>query len=157
MKTLQISESKARSLYKKGSHEIKQLLEETFGVSFFSQSVMDSIKTYEDACIELAENPIDEIALKKLGLNKNDIAYMKLTQIVRALNEGWVAKMYDSEYRYYPWFYHGASPSAFSFYGSRYFNSYADAGSGSRLCFKSEELSNYAGEQFLDLWREFIV
>ncbi|MFT3994754.1 MAG: hypothetical protein QM660_10630 [Dysgonomonas sp.] len=157
MKTLQISESKARSLYKTGSNEIKELLLENFGKDFFSQSVMDRVKTYQDACTELGESPIDEEALKKQGLNNNDIAYMKLTQIVRALNEGWVAKVYDSEYRYYPWFSHNESPSAFSFCDSVYDYSSTYASGSSRLCFKSEKLSNYAGKQFLELWREFIV
>lgn len=120
MKTLQLSESKARSLYKTGSTEFKSLLEENFGKSFFSQSVTERIKTYEDACSELGESPVDEVALQKLGLNNNDIAYMKLTQIVRALNEGWVAKVYDNEDRWYPWFVHNGSPSAFAF-GDSYF------------------------------------
>lgn len=157
MKTLQLSESKARSLYKNGSDEFKVLLEESFGKSFFSQSVTERIRTYEDVCIELGESPIDEVALRKLGLNNNDIAYMKLTQIVRALNEGWVAKVYDNEDRWYPWFAHNGSPSAFSFCLSYYVSGYSDAGGGSRLCFRTKELATYAGEQFIDLWRESIV
>lgn len=115
MKTLQLSESKARSLYKTGSDEFKTLLEENFGKSFFSQSVTERIKTYEDACDELGESPVDEVALRRLGLNNNDIAYMKLTQIVRALNKDWVAKVYDNKDRWYPWFSHNGSPSAFAF------------------------------------------
>lgn len=157
MKTLQLSESKARSLYKTGSDEFKTLLEENFGKSFFSQSVTERIKTYEDACSELGESPVDKVALQKLGLNKNDIAYMKLTQIVRALNEGWVAKVYDNKDRWYPWFSHNGSPSAFAFTDSYYCSSYANSGSGSHLCFRTKSLSDYAGEQFIDLWRESIV
>jgi len=157
MKTLELTDQEARKLHKTSNSEWKEVLERNFGKEFFSQSVIDRIKIYEDACAELGENPIDEAACKKLGMNKNDIAYMKLTQIVRALNEGWVAKVYDNEYRWYPWFYHNESPSAFAFTVSGYDYSAADAGSGSRLCFRTEELSNYAGKQFLDLWREFIV
>jgi hypothetical protein len=157
MKTLKLSEQKARSLYKTGPNEMKELLEENFGKDFFSQSIEDRVKTYLDACEELGEEPIDEATCKKLGLNKNDIAYLKLTQIVRALNEGWVAKVYDGQERWYPYFEHKGSPSGFRFGGSSYGREGAIAGSGSRLCFKSRELSNYAGEQFLDIWREFIV
>ena len=157
MKTLQVSEQKARSLYKTGSSEMKELLEENFGKSFFSQLVTERIKTYEDACAELGEKPIDENALKNMGLNKNDIAYLKLTTIVRALNEGYVAKVYDYEERWYPWFEHNGSPSAFAFGGSFSDDSDALAGSGSRLSLKNEELSTYAGKQFIDLWKEFIV
>ncbi len=157
MKTLELTDQEARKLHKTSNSEWKEVLERNFGKDFFSQSVIDRIKTYEDACAELGESPIDDAACKKLGMNKNDIAYMKLTQIVRALNEGWVAKVYDSEYRYYPWFEHNGSPSAFAFDGSNYDSSDADAGSSSRLCFKSSELADYAGKQFLDLWKEFIV
>lgn len=157
MKTLQLTDSEARKLHKSSNSDWKEVLERNFGKDFFSQSVIDRIKTYEDACAELGESPIDEVACNKLGMNKNDIAYMKLTQIVRALNEGWVAKVYDSEYRYYPWFEHNGSPSAFAFCVSYYGDSFATAGSGSRLCFRTSELADYAGKQFLDLWREFIV
>jgi hypothetical protein len=157
MKTLQLSDSEARKLHKTSNSDWKEVLERNFGKDFFSQSVIDRIKTYEDVCVELGESPVDEAACKKLGMNKNDIAYMKLTQVVRALNEGWVAKVYDNEDRWYPWFYHNESPSAFAFGASDYDNSDANAVSGSRLCFRTSELATYAGKQFLDLWREFIV
>ena len=156
-KVLEISEQAARKLYLTAAVELKALLEENFGKDFFSQSIMDRVKTYEDACAELGESPVDENACKKLGMNKNDIAYLKLTQIVRALNEGWVAKVYDGENRWYPWFKHNDSPSGFAFLGSGFDFGSAAAGCGSRLCFKDENLSTYAGKQFLDLWREFIV
>lgn len=79
---------------------------------------------------------------------------MKLTQIVRALNEGWVAKVYDNEYRWYPWFEHNGSPSAFAFDYSRYASWFSAAGGGSRLCFRSEELAIYCAKQFLDIWKD---
>jgi hypothetical protein len=157
MKTLQLTENEARKLYRTSNPEWQEVLERNFGTDFFSQSVTDRIKTYEDACNDLGEKPIDENALTKLGLNKNDIAYMKLTTIARALNEGWVAKVYDNANRWYPWFVHNGSPAAFAFYLSLCVNAYANAGSGSRLALKSEKLANYMGTQFLDLWREFIV
>jgi len=158
MKTLnvQVSEKRAKELYY-SVPEMKEQLEDAFGKDFFSQSVIKRIKTYEDVCSELGENPVDEDACKKLGMNKNDIAYLKLTQVVRALNDGWVAKVYDSENRWYPWFYHNGSPSAFAFVVSDFGITNANAGSGSPLCLKTQELSNYAGRQFIDLWKEFIV
>ena len=136
MKTLQISEQNALSLYGSASNEFKSMLEDSFGKSFFA-NVKARIKTYQDACVALGEKPVDELSLANLGLNKNDIAYIKLTQIVRALNEGWVAKVYDNENRWYPYFRHN--------------------GSSSRLCLKSEELSDYCANQFIDLWREFLI
>lgn len=158
MKTLQISEQKAREFYKSGSSELKSILEESFGKDFFSQKITDRVKTYEDACRELSTSPLDENKLMELGLTKHDIAYQKLVTIIKALNEGWVPDVCDSSvYRWYPWFKTNGSPSSFAFDGSNCGNASADAGSGSRLCLKSKELSEYCGKQFIDLWKQFII
>ena len=136
----------------------KILLENMYGKETFeNQDITEIVIEYIDACTVLDETPINEHALLKMGLTSNDIAYLKLTTIVRALNEGWVAKVYDNEDRWYPWFYHNGSPAAFAFTVSRFDNSIANAGSGSRLCFRTKELADYAGKQFIDLWKEFIV
>lgn len=158
MKTLQISEQKARELYKNGSQELKTILEESCGKDFFSQKITDRIKTYEDACEELDTKPLDENQLMELGLTKHDIAYQKLATIIKALNEGWEPDVCDSDVeRWYPWFRPNGSASCFAFDGSDCAISFAFAGSGSRLCLKSEELSDYVGKQFLDLWKEHIL
>ena len=158
MKTLQISEQKARELYKSGSSELKSILEESFGKDFISQKITDRVKTYEDACHELSTSPLDKNKLMELGLTKHDIAYQKLTTIVKALNEGWVPDVCDSSvYRWYPWFKTNGSPSSFAFDVSGYDYAHADASSGSRLCLKNEELSEYCGKQFIDLWKQFIL
>lgn len=158
MKTLQISEQKARELYKSGSGELRSILEESFGKDFFSQKITDRVKTYEDACRELSMNPLDENKLMKLGLTKHDIAYQKLVTIVKSLNEGWVLDVCDnSVYRWYPWFVTNGSPSSFAFYVSAYADAHAGAGCGSRLCFKNKELSEYCGKQFIELWKQFIL
>lgn len=158
MKTLQISEQKARELYKSGSSELKSILEESFGKDFFSQKITDRVKTYEDACHELSMNPLDKNKLRGFGFTKHDIAYQKLTTIVKALNEGWVPDVCDSSvYRWYPWFKTNGSPSSFAFSISSYDSASAGAGGGSRLCLKSKELSEYCGKQFIDLWKQFII
>lgn len=158
MKTLQISEQKARELYKSGSGELKSILEESFGKDFFSQKITDRVKTYEDACRELSMNPLDKNKLIGFGFTKHDIAYKKLVTIIKALNEGWVPDVCDSSvYRWYPWFKTNGSPSSFAFDDSFYDFADAYAGSGSRLCLKSKELSEYCGKQFIDLWKQFIL
>lgn len=158
MKTLQISEQKARSIYNTGNSELKSILEDSFGKDFFFQKITDRIKTYEDACTELGINPLNETKLIELGLTKHDIAYQKLATIIKALNEGWVPDVCDDNVcRWYPWFYPNGSPSSFAFDGSNFGSSHAYAGSGSRLCLKSKELSDYCGSQFIDLWKEHIL
>lgn len=158
MKTLQISEQKARELYKSGSSELKSILEESFGKDFFSQKITDRVKTYEDACRELSMNPLDKNKLIGFGFTKHDIAYQKLVTIIKALNEGWVPDVCDSSvYRWYPWFKTNGSPSSFAFGGSFCVLASAGAGSRSRLCLKSKELSEYCGKQFIDLWKQSII
>ncbi|MFK2532002.1 hypothetical protein ACIXOD_11510 [Bacteroides fragilis] len=158
MKTLQISEQKARELYKSGSSELKSILEESFGKDFFSQKITDRVKTYEDACRELSTSPLDENKLMKLGLTKHDIAYQKLVTIIKALNEGWIPDVCDSSvYRWYPWFKTNGSPSSFAFCDSIYVIAFASAGSGSRLKFRTRELANYAVEQFIDIWKDIQI
>ena len=118
--------------------------------------VTDRVKTYEDACKELGRQPYNEDQLMKLGLTKNDLAYHKMVVIVEALNEGWKPDWDNwDECKYYPWF--DMSPSSFAFCDSYYGNAYADAGSGSRLALKSEELADYCGKQFVELWKEMLL
>ena len=117
--------------------------------------ITDRIKTYEDACEELDETPLDEKVLTDLGFTTDEINYRKIKTITKALNEGWKADWNDSnQYKYYPWF--KMSSGGFVFCDMYYDRSYANAGYASRLCFKSSELAKYAGEQFLQLYSDFI-
>nr|DAZ04151.1 MAG TPA: hypothetical protein [Caudoviricetes sp.] len=156
MKTLQLSEQKARELYRSGSKELKTVLEESFGKDFFSQDVTERVKTYLDACHELGREPLDEKKLLELGLTEHDIAYQKLAIVTEALNEGWKADWDNSdENKYYPYFI--MSPSSFAFCGSGYVNACAFAGSGSRLCYKTRELAEYSAKQFIDIWKDIQI
>lgn len=120
--------------------------------------VTNRVKTYEDACRELGRKPYDEARLTGMGLDSKDIAYLKLTVIVEALNEGWIPDVCDIKvYRWHPYFRPNGSPSSFAFGASRCGVEYAFAGSGSRLALKNEELANYCGRQFIDLWKEFLL
>lgn len=121
-------------------------------------TIIDRVKSYEDACKELGRQNYNEDSLMKLGLTKNDIAYQKMVVIVEALNEGWKPDVCNSDVkRWYPWFKPNGSPSSFAFFASRYVYESANAGSGSRLALKSEELARYCGEQFVELWKEMLL
>lgn len=158
MKTLQLSEQKARELYRSGSKELKTVLEESFGKDFFSQDVTERVKTYLDACHELGRGPLNEEKLLELGLTEHDIAYQKLAIVTEALNGGQKLNVCDANVeRWYPWFKLNGAPSSFAFRDSYCDLACAVAGSGSRLCLKSEKLSNYCGKQFIDLWKQFIL
>jgi hypothetical protein len=107
------------------------------------------------------------------------IAYLKLRIIAAALNEGWEPQFTEGEYRYYPYFYfyikeeyeqlsdedkgrcvgrsngnadaNGGLVYAYTSYGS----AYSDTNSGVRLAFRTSELAEYAGKQFIDIWADF--
>lgn len=158
MITLQISEQQARKMYSTASKELKEILEASCGKEVLSGSIMDRVKTFEDACKELGRQPYNVDSLMKLGLTKNDIAYQKMVVIVEALNEGWKPDVCNSNVeRWYPWFKPLGSPSSFAFDVSSYAYVLAHAGSGSRIALKSEQLANYCGKQFLELWKEILL
>ena len=81
-------------------------------------------------------------------------AHLKIQIIAKALNEGWYPNWNDTnEYKYYPWF--KASPGVgFSF--SDYDFALTRSTVGSRLCFKSRDLAEYAGKQFIDIYNQFL-
>ena len=118
---------------------------------------MKSIKTFEDACKALK---IETTLPVVTGLPKKHkaaiIAHYKLVTITEALNEGWVPNWNDSnEWKYSPWFEVVASAkkpsgSGLSFYDADDWRT--DTVVGSRLCFKSRELCQYAAKQFKKLY-----
>ncbi|WP_276483602.1 hypothetical protein [Paraflavitalea pollutisoli] len=152
-KTLTLTEAKAKELYPAADGAFKSMLEENFGKKFFLASIMDRVKCFADACQELG---IDPKSVTDLNDTKDVAAYKKLLVVVKALNEGWKANWGDSsQYKYYPWF--RVAPSGFGL-------SYGDcdlwltaSGVGLRLCFKSSELAEYAGKQFIDLYTDFMT
>ena len=155
MKQLQIEDSKAKSLYKIASPEFKQILEDTFGKTFFLDKITDRIKTYEDACRELRKDPIYENAFRANGFTIDEINYRKLKTITKVLNEGWIPDWANNnENKWQPYFRLSSGGFVFDDTGYRY--SYTDVGNASRLCFKSDELATYAGQQFIDIYKGFM-
>lgn len=154
MKNLQINEKTARELYMKASKEFKAMLEDTFSKEFFSQKITDRIKTFEDAC-ELLN--IDSSICKLDSDSEDTQAYKQLKIIAVALNEGWKPNWNDSnERKWYPYFEMRTS-SGFGFSYS-YFDLWnARTAVGSRLCFKSEQLAEYAGKQFTEIYKQFLT
>lgn len=116
------------------------------------------------------------------GEEADVIAYLKLRIIAAALNEGWEPTFGEDECRYYPWFYIYAkekyekldkgdkkfsrvplrSNGSASAVGGIVCASAVSAGSVSyssnsvRLAFKTEELAEYCGKQFIDIWADFL-
>lgn len=113
-------------------------------------------------------------------LDADIIAYLKLRIIAAALNEGWEPKFTKDEWRYYPYFYLitkeeyeqlsdeekqrcvGRSDSGANSNGGLVCSSAfgassgSSAGGGARLAFRTSELAEYAGKQFLNIWADFV-
>ena len=110
------------------------------------------------------------------------VAYLKLRVIAEALNEGWKPKFTTDEYRHYPWFYiytqeeidnmdeekkkslwlcggysnYGAS-CGLAFASSNLAWSISAANVSARLAVKSEELAKYFGQQFIEIWSDYVA
>ncbi len=119
------------------------------------QNITDRVKTFEDACKVLN---LDKVKIGIGGLDEDApsiVAYTKLVIIAKALNEGWKPNWSDSnEYKYVPWF---KEKSGFGLSYDVYDGWVTFTAVGSRLCYKSRELAEYAGKQFADLYNEFLT
>lgn len=139
----------------------------------------DPLEKYIDKTVEL-ENGEKFVSY---SLPLDEIAYIQLKTIIEALNEGWKPQLLEDEYRWYPWFYlytkeeikrkskadlkrqrglllgglatYGAD-CGFAYVYSYYTPSSAYAHFGSRLCLKSEELADYCGRQFIEIWFSYL-
>jgi len=126
-----------------------------------NRPITERVKSYEDACIALGlptDFGIGSTDLIGIGAvdTKSVIAYTKLIIIARALNKGWSPNWNDSnEYKYYPWFKMNTSGSGLSDDGYDGWGTISSV--PARLCFKSSELAEYAGKQFIELYTEYFL
>jgi hypothetical protein len=156
--TLEITRQAAIKAHDEASTKGKTLLENLFGKRVFQKDIKERIKTFDDVIRELGDDPEEFKNAISIMEEPDEIAYVKLKLIAEALNEGWTPDWSNGEWdKWYPWFDMDNSSSAgrFSFHAAVNLGSSSDV--GSRLCFKSEELADYAGTQFLELYRELFV
>jgi hypothetical protein len=151
---LKIKKETAKKIYQDAPAYLKEILVETFGRECFAKRKFNEIKTFEDACSELGITQED-----LLHIGNNDLpdekAYKKLKIVIMAINQGWIPDWNDTDQRkWYPWF---NLSSGFGFSLSAYCYDDAHTAVGSRLCFESEEKSDYAAKQFLDLYKQFLT
>ena len=114
---------------------------------------------------------------------KDLLAYLKLRIIAAALNEGWKPKFDGEERRWYPYFYiytkeeydrldedekkycsgggranNSANVNGGGFYAYAYIAwSCSYTHYDSRLAFRTKELAEYCGKQFIDIWMDFLI
>ena len=121
--------------------------------------IKDKVKSFEDACKVLDITPsVPVVTGIPEKYQKPLIANYQLMVIAEALNEGWTPDWSNGEWdKWYPWFDMDNSSSAGRFSFLVAVHRFSCSLVGSRLCFKSEELADYAGTQFLELYRELFV
>lgn len=123
----------------------------------------------------------EEIASQSMHDSDKDVViYLKLRIITAALNEGWEPQFTEDEYHYYPWFVlftqkeidNMSDDEKSRVVGRANYYSYANGGLayavainassfsygdfGSRLAFRTRELAEYAGLQFVELYADFV-
>ena len=185
MKVIEVTEKEVKAAFDAAkSDEVKNVLAALFckPEDRVKPSLDDykSIKTYEDACEALGEEPVGDLGDH---VNKHIIALIKLETISRALwGKDWQPKPDPdgSKYFYYPWFAlytqsemdsmseedrgallgAGADDGAAAGFGclgadSRSSDSYAYF--GFRLCQETEEKAKYFGIQFKEIWADYLA
>jgi hypothetical protein len=118
------------------------------------KSVLERIKSVDDL---LAENGLTKAQFDKRceSLSDDEKAFRILKMLAVTLNEGWTPDWSDSnQYKYYPWFEMGGS-SGFRFNDCGGWGSHSPV--GSRLCFKTRELAEHAGNNFTEVYKQFMV
>jgi len=149
MKTLQLSEEKAKELYKTAIPEFRAMLEETFGKEFFV-----SIDTVEDIAeyLGLEEN---ECLYFDKKYTKRILAFYDLSILCDAWNkqDGFVPDFNDKKQeRWYPVFSYAGCSFSFSSFAA----TYTSASIGSRICFKSKYRSDEFGKKYEYLFKIFL-
>lgn len=185
MKVIEVTEKEVKAAFDAAkSDEVKNVLAALFckPEDRVKPSLDDykSIKTYEDACEALGEEPVGDLGDH---VDKHIIALIKLETISRALwGKDWQPKPDPdgSKYFYYPWFAlytqsemdsmneedRGALLGADADYGAyagfgclRAYSrsSSSNAGIGFRLCQETEEKAKYFGIQFKEIWADYLA
>ena len=189
----EIQKEKMQAAYKDACESVKAAFERVFGKKAFEETAKPTlddyktIKSYEDACIALGVEPINEARLTEAGCEPHHIALMKLEVVSRALwgkNFRPQPNAEGNESYYYPWFYlytkneiedmyeenrksiggallagnaYNGSSAGFGCLYTSVRSSNSIANSGFRLCQETFEKAKYFGKQFIELWAEYLA
>ena len=155
--SLKIKKETARQIYHESPELLQKMMVEEFGAECFKKIRYDDIKTFDDACraMETTEKEFND-RFEKLGLSNDTLFYEKLKIVVNAINGVWTPDWSNSDqYKYYPYFAVLGSGVGFSLSG--YYYTLAGTCAGSRLCFESSEKATYAGTQFIEIYKNYLL
>lgn len=182
---LELTSEQLAACYCNGGNEFRQTVKEALGEDFSKElPIQVRVQTFEDAVRELGdEHPaVRTYNSFKYGYSAKEpdvMAYLKLRIITAALNEGWEPQFTEDERRWYCWYNliskedldsmseeekkerrvvgrAGSNAYGGLVYSNAYYVSTSSSTySGSRLAFKSEELAEYAGKQFIEIYADY--
>ncbi|MEQ1678598.1 MAG: hypothetical protein ABL876_18020, partial [Chitinophagaceae bacterium] len=143
------------------SMQVNNSLTYTLISSSYKINSMAKIKTFEGACKLLKLDPA-KVLPKVTGMPKHHqeatVAHAKLVIIAEALNmEANNGKRWEPDWtngnwdKYYPWFRMSGSGLSFDDYVFQISYSYV----GSRLCYISSDVAEYAGKTFKKLYQQY--
>ncbi|MEF9922998.1 MAG: hypothetical protein RR854_00290 [Muribaculaceae bacterium] len=125
----------------------------------------NTVNSYETACNNLGIlfTPLLGLDLDNIGISNKHVKAISAIYKLMIIAEAWnkadeFVPNFDNtnQYKWFPWFRkqgtggfvsantNSAATSVYAFLGSR-------------LCFKSEERATEFGEQFIDLWNDFLL
>ena len=168
---------KVLEAYEKCDNYGKEILEGIFGKEAFLTDIKDKIKTFVDAIEMLGMNNQsvkDYLNMTERPCAKDVIAFARLKVIADALNEGWKPKYDILDGSYYTSFdminkeeYERLNEDEknkcivfdipnqekiFTLVSSKL----SVACEGYKLAFKSRELAEYCGKQFIGIWKDYL-
>ncbi len=120
------------------------------------KEAMEKIKTFADAQRETGAQDTPDFNEAPEEVREFLKAIYQAAVITKALVGDWKPNWNDSnQEKWFPWF--RMSSGGFVFYVTYCDYSDASAGYASRLCFPSEEMAEYAGRQFTDIYSRIIL
>ena len=167
-----INKENILNAYNQASGEQKALLENMFGKDMFqTKDIKERVKTFDDAVAILGNDNqavIDYYAIADKTCTEDILAFAKLRVIAEALNEGWKPEFTKDEYRYYTYYCFYTKQEYDNLpdedkktcraVGSAYYKSaFSITDAGIRIAFKNCELAEYAGQQFFDIYKDFVA
>lgn len=161
MEELKLTKADAKLLYGNSNSATKKFLEDKFGKETFAPSPMDTIKTWPDACKATGEHPVKSLPYPKPVNDEQEAinAFAMLNIIRRALNGAWEPDWNNiNQVKYWPYFYiypNKASGSRLSYHD--FGSGFSASSVGSRLCFPTKELAQYAGKTFSTVYEKMFV
>lgn len=185
MSKIELRKENVTAAYSVADSNTKKVLAALFGdIVKRPTPTLDDYKTiqeYEDACIALGEDPMDEAKLMDAGTPPHIIALMKLETISRALWGRNFEPKPDAEGKETYWWVwsalytqqeinnmsaedrgallsagaNGGAGAGFGCLHTSARSSHSHAHFGFRLCQETQEKARYFGRQFIKLWAKY--